>query len=213
MKKQCPNCKEEKQYSEFHKCSSRIDGLQSYCKLCKKEKFKESKRKSDKKYQSKYYSILNNREKKKEYIKKYQLSNPEKQNCYNKKYRQTIKGIQTRKEYRKKEYQEKYGKDPIFTLKITLRNRLKNAVRKGFKKGKTLEMLGCNIEEFKLYLEQQFTEDMNWSNYGSYWELDHTKPCDSFNLEILEEQYKCFNYKNIQPLEISQNRIKSNKYE
>ena len=44
MKKQCPNCKEEKQYSEFHKCSSRIDGLQSYCKLCKKEKFKESKK-------------------------------------------------------------------------------------------------------------------------------------------------------------------------
>jgi hypothetical protein len=74
-------------------------------------------------------------------------------------------------------------------------------------------MLACSIEKFKLYLEKQFTENMNWSNYGSYWEIDHIKPCDAFNLEILEEQYKCFNYQNLQPLKITENRKKSNRYE
>jgi len=212
-KKKCPNCNELKSILDYHQCSSRKDGLQVYCKKCKKERFKESKQKSDKKYQKKYLSIPENKEKKLQGVKQYQLDNPKKQKEYIKKYRQSRKGIITRKKYRKKEYQEKYGKDPIFTLKITLRNRLKNALKKGFKKGKTLDMLACSIEEFKLYLEKQFKENMNWGNYGSYWELDHIKPCDAFNLELLEEQYKCFNYKNIQPLEINKNRIKSNKYE
>jgi hypothetical protein len=66
---------------------------------------------------------------------------------------------------------------------------------------------------------------MNWENQGMVWEMDHIKPCDSFNLGILEEQYKCFHYTNIQPLfkttEIAEqngykneigNRNKSNKY-
>ena len=65
MEKRCPNCKEIKPYVEFFKCSSRVDGLQVYCKSCKKERFKESKKKSDKKYTSKWLSIPENKEKKK----------------------------------------------------------------------------------------------------------------------------------------------------
>jgi hypothetical protein len=34
-----------------------------------------------------------------------------------------------------------------------------------------------------------------------------------FKLENLEEQKECFTFTNIQPLEVTQNRIKSNKYE
>jgi hypothetical protein len=212
-KKECPNCKELKPISDYFKCSSRKDGLQLYCKICKKERFKESKQKSDKKYGKKYLSIPENKEKKHQYVKQYQLDNPEKQKEYTKKHRQSEKCTITRKKYRKKEYDQKYGKDIEWTLKLILRNRLKNALINNFQKGKTLEMLGCSVEEFKLYLEKQFTENMNWDNYGSYWEIDHIKPCDAFNLEILEEQYICFNYKNLQPLEKIKNRKKSNKYE
>lgn len=212
-KKKCPNCGEVKCENEFYKCSSNKDGLQVYCKICKKERFRESKRESDKKYGKKYCSILENKVKKQEYIRQYQLDNPEKQKAYTKKYRQSEKSKTTSRKWRKKEYEEKYGKDPIFTLKLTLRNRLKNALKKGFKKGKTLEMLGCSVEEFKLYLEKQFDKNMSWDNYGSYWELDHIKPCDAFDLNNLEEQKKCFTFTNIQPLEKITNRKKSNKYE
>jgi hypothetical protein len=212
-KKECPNCKELKFFSEYYKCSSRKDGLQVYCKKCKKERFKESKQKSDKKYGEKYLLIPENKEKKYQYVKQYQKLHPEGQKMYVKKHRQSEKGIITRKIYRKKEYDQKYGKNTEWTLKLILRNRLKNALKNNFQKGKTLDMLGCSIEEFKLYLEKQFTENMNWDNYGNYWEIDHIKPCDSFNLEILEEQYICFNYKNLQPLEKTKNRKKSNRYE
>ena len=53
---------------------------------------------------------------------------------------------------------------------------------------------------------------MSWDNYGNYWEIDHKIPCDYFNLENMEEQKQCFHYSNTQPLEVSQNRIKSNKW-
>jgi hypothetical protein len=211
--KKCPNCNIIKSTSDYFKCSSRKDGLQVYCKKCKKERFKESKQKSDKKYLEKYILIPENREKKHQYSKQYQLDNPEKQKEYIKKHRQSEKSIITRKKYRKKEYDQKYGKNIEWTLKLILRNRLKNALKNNFQKGKTLEMLGCSIEEFKLHLDKQFTKHMNWNNYGNYWEIDHIKPCDAFNLKILEEQYICFNYKNLQPLEKTKNRKKSNKYE
>ena len=37
------------------------------------------------------------------------------------------------------------------------------------------EYLGCNIETFKKHVEQQFTEDMSWENYGE-WNIDHKIP-------------------------------------
>ena len=213
--RKCPECNEVKPATEYYKSAKTQDGLQCYCKVCKKEKFKESKRKSDKKYSKKWLSIPENKEKKYKQSRQYQLDNPEKQLSYAKKCRQTEKYKIKARKWRKKQYDEKYGmdKDPIFTLKLLLRNRLKNALKNKFKKGKTLEMLGCSVEEFKLYLEKKFTPKMNWENYGSYWELDHIKPCDSFDLSKLEEQKKCFTFTNIQPLEKIANRIKSNKYE
>lgn len=213
--KKCPNCNELKPHTEYYRCSSMKDGCQVYCKICKKERFRESKRKSDKKFNEKYLAIPENKEKKDKQSRQWQLDNPEKQLGYAKKCRQTKKYKINARKRRKKQYDEKYGmgKDPIFTLKILLRNRLKNALKNGFKKGKTLEMLGCSVEDFKLYLEKKFTPEMNWENYGSYWELDHIKPCDAFDLSKLEEQNKCFIFTNIQPLEKIKNRIKSNKYE
>jgi hypothetical protein len=218
--RKCPECNEIKPSTEYYKCSTNKSGLQDYCKICKKEKFRDSKRKSDKKYHKKYYSIPENRENKAAYSRQYHLDNPEKQKAYCKKHRQTEKWRIKSRARRKKEHDEKYGmdKDPIFTLKLILRNRLKNALKNQingvtFKKGKTLEMLGCSMEEFKVYLENKFTPEMNWENYGIYWELDHIKPFDAFNLSNVEEQKKCCIFTNIQPLGKIDNRIKSNKYE
>jgi hypothetical protein len=44
------------------------------------------------------------------------------------------------------------------------------------------------------------------------WHIDHIKPCSTFNLSIKEEQLKCFNYENLQPLWWFENLEKSNKY-
>ena len=79
------------------------------------------------------------------------------------------------------------------------------------KEDKTIEYLGCSIGDYCNYLEQQFTKEMNWGNYGEYWEIDHILPIASFDLNNTEEMYKCFHYNNTQPLSRKENREKSDK--
>jgi len=53
---------------------------------------------------------------------------------------------------------------------------------------------------------------MTWDNYGYYgWHIDHIKPCASFDLVDEEEQRKCFNYRNLQPLWSGDNFAKNSK--
>lgn len=40
--KYCARCNQSKPVSEFNKCSSRYDGLQGYCRLCKKQMYVEN---------------------------------------------------------------------------------------------------------------------------------------------------------------------------
>jgi hypothetical protein len=68
------------------------------------------------------------------------------------------------------------------------------------------------MEEYTQYLEQMFTQDINWDNYGEYWEIDHIKPIDAFDLNDETQLYKAFKYTNTQPLKKKDNREKSNKF-
>jgi hypothetical protein len=54
---------------------------------------------------------------------------------------------------------------------------------------------------------------MDWINYGSYWHIDHIIPCTLYDLFLESEQKKCFNYRNLRPLEIKENFRKSNKFD
>lgn len=103
--------------------------------------------------------------------------------------------------------------DIDFHIKTALRVRIRSVCRaKGVRKTtKHNELLGCSVTQFRQHLQSKFTDKMSWENYGSYWEIDHIIPCASFNLLNEEDQKKCFNYKNTQPLTISENRRKSKK--
>lgn len=52
---------------------------------------------------------------------------------------------------------------------------------------------------------------MTWSNYGSFWELNHTPPVKSFSLSDSEQRSLCFDWVNVRPLECVKNRIKNTK--
>lgn len=106
--------------------------------------------------------------------------------------------------YTKKRIQE----DPEYKLRHTLGIKLCNFIRSI--KGAN-DFLGCDILQFTKYIEDQFTEEMNWNNHGIVWELDHKKPISSFTLSNPEEQKICFHYTNLQPLIKEKNRIKLNK--
>ena len=120
--------------------------------------------------------------------------------------------IKISKEYVKYEKKRK-AIDPEFKLLKTLRSRLSSAIKNqnGKKSNNTLKLVGCSIPFLKGYLEAKFKDGMTWENHGK-WHIDHIKPCCSFNLLLEEEQKKCFNYKNLQPLWEKENLSKSGKY-
>lgn len=98
------------------------------------------------------------------------------------------------------EWQKRQRKTNLnFKIKNNLRCRIWKAIKRENKTLKTMDFIGCTIHELKIHLEMQFTEGMNWDNYGK-WEIDHIKPCSKFDLTDIEQQKICFHYTNLQPL-------------
>ena len=105
--------------------------------------------------------------------------------------------------------------NPQAKLAASLRQRMRKVLKGNIKCAETLELLGCSLEEWEIYLENKFTDGMNWDNYGKdvdNWQIDHIKPCASFKLELEEEQKACFHYSNTQPLWQPDNASKGCKF-
>ncbi len=85
--------------------------------------------------------------------------------------------------------------------------------RKRIKKNEgTIALLGCSIVELKTYLESLFQPGMSWENYGygyDKWNVDHIRPCASFDLANQEQQKICFHWTNLQPLWQTENMLKA----
>lgn len=118
-------------------------------------------------------------------------------------------------EWRKRNWAKVYAKrlEPTNKIASMFRSRLCTAIKKqlGFKKVKSIELLGCSIPELMNHLQSKFYANMSWKNYGSYWHIDHVRPCASFNLQNEKEQQICFHYSNLQPLTAKDNIIKGAK--
>lgn len=147
---------------------------------------------------------LNNLNKTKEYQKQYRSENKENRKIYANSNREHINnGLRIlRQEKRNNDGAYRFRQNMGSLLSVILKNPSWQIV------SKVEEYLGCSIYEFKNHIENQFTEEMSWENYGNFWELDHIKPCSSFNLNNEEERKNCFNVLNTRPLKVSENRIK-----
>jgi hypothetical protein len=151
--------------------------------------------------------ISNNPEQHKQIRKKYNLKNIEKIREYSQNYdsKEVQKTYYNKNKNKFLDYKKKRRKtDPIFKLTENIRKRI-YASLKNNRNGK-LKYLGCSVEEYKIYLENQFNKNMNWENYGTYWEIDHINPLFSFNLSQEEKIVEAFHYSNTRPLEITLNR-------
>lgn len=94
---------------------------------------------------------------------------------------------------------EKYNNDISYKITQILRSRFYFSLKIN-KTQSAISLLGCSIEQLKQHLEQQFLPEMNWENHGKIWEIDHIKPCSSFDLTQEKQQQECFHYSNLQPL-------------
>lgn len=109
-------------------------------------------------------------------------------------------------------FQEYYEKYPEKKIARNLRSRLVKLIRGKTRRLHTNELVGCEWTFLKRHLESQFDVNMSWSNYGTYWHVDHIRPCQSFRLHNIEEQRACFHWTNLRPLEGAENISKNAKF-
>jgi len=201
----CSSCKIEKNYIDFSKNKLKKDGYQNTCVSCNKiyiiknkeliknkKKIYYNKNKEEILSKKKEYHI-NNKEEILKIKKEYSKNNREKINTY---YR----------EYSKKRKE----KDNLYKLTCNIRTLIGMSIKgKGYtKKSKTSEYLGCTFNEFKIYIEEKFIENMSWENRME-WHLDHIYPISLAETE--QEIIKLNHYTNFQPLWAVDNLRKGNK--
>lgn len=197
------NCKLDKEYS-CKKCKYKNSAKWNYIN-------KESRKKSIIKYTNsekgisyrKNYYDTNKKEKLK-YQKNYYIDNIEKIKLYRKKYNKENKS-------KLRETQRKYYKKyPWIKMWRAILNSSLQRMKK-LKTERTFRLLGYTSKELKTHLESKFNSKMNWSNYGSYWVVDHIKPVSKFDKNTNIKEICALS--NLQPLERIENLKKSNKYE
>jgi hypothetical protein len=94
-----------------------------------------------------------------------------------------------------------------YRIKKSLAARLRNVLNK---ETTTMNYIGCNIQYLREWFEFNFTEEMNWDNYGSYWSIDHIIPVCKFDLTNEDEKLKCWNWSNMMPVTVYYNSSKKN---
>jgi len=179
----------------------------------KKRKYREENRELVNEFQRQY--VERNKDKVKQRKKEYYIRNRDKiiakRQAISEQTKQTmelyrIKNVDKIREYNRKRYKS----SPQVRISKTIRSRIQDALKREHKSSRTEKLLGISFKEFKTYIEIMFKPNMSWDNYGE-WEIDHIKPISSFDLTNPKEQFKAFNYKNTQPLWLSENRRKSAK--
>ena len=189
-----------------------------------KEKLKEYRKQYRKKNKDKiktrvklYYE--KNKEKIEQKKGEYYEKNKEKISSYQKQYRKDNKEkINKCCRIRK---QERRDKETQYRLVGNMRHRLHGALKaqKAKKNKRSMEYFACTVEHFYTYIESLFTDEMSWDNQGKKaedkrgWQLDHRRPCASFDFNNEEEIYMCFHWSNYQPLWAEDNNKKSDIYD
>ena len=183
----CTKCNRELFISNFIKGNDK-DGLNYWCKDCFKEYYQNHKIEIIKRAKQ---NQQEHKEERKNYLREYRRIHRKEHNEY---------------------IRNKRKSDIKFNLGYSLRKRIWKTLKNNSKSEHTLVLVGCSLESLKKHLESQFQPGMSWNNYGK-WHVDHIKPCALFDLSKPEEQRKCFNYTNLQPLWALDNLRKYKKYD
>jgi len=239
--KVCTSCQEKLPATNeyFHKKITGQYGIVAKCKKCmhnynienykkhrekrikakrkyKKENYNkvlESSRKSyqkhrDKRLEEKRLELKLYPEKMKQRRKEQYIKHREKRLLAVKEY---VKNNKDKIRKRRSEYTiNRYHNDPAFKIKMTLSRRMRGLIKKNGTR--TVDLIGCSIDDLKKHLEAKFTDGMNWENYGrNGWHIDHIRPCAGFDLTKKKQQKICFHYTNLQPLWEADNIRKGDK--
>jgi len=218
MDKFCTLCHETKSIDNFGKNKLMKDGHINQCKPCRSAYLKDYSEKNKEKLvnRSKEY-YKENQEKIKERVRTHWNDNADE---INQKRRSRYENDD---EYRDKKLAEcsasnakhrperrrksRNDKDASYYLELC-RKRMWHAFNgRESKTDKTINLLGCDGEFLKKYLESTKVEGKDYSDAH----IDHIIPCSSFDFSDEEQQRKCFHYTNLQLLPAKENLKKGNK--
>jgi transposase-like protein len=104
-----------------------------------------------------------------------------------------------KRNYNRQYYPKKYRDDVQHRTSERMRQRLNKMIRQGDRSSRTAEIIGTSHQDFLEWIEFQFTESMNWENYGTVWCFEHCYPLSAFNLTNEEELKKAMHWVNIRP--------------
>jgi hypothetical protein len=65
---------------------------------------------------------------------------------------------------------------------------------------------GLPIDDFRKWIEIQFTNDLSWDNFAESWQFDHIVPVAYFDFSLEEDLRLCWNFINIRVERISDNK-------
>ena len=219
--KTCSVCGEEKsKFKEFNLTKNtrgEVTPKASWCRDCnsKKEYDRRAGNNNWKEYQAKYR--LENKEKIRAHYEENKDQILEKCKEYRDSHQEQIR------EYKHNYYQKEENKqrvnekvklrkktDPQFKLMGNIRQGIHRCLR-GKKLNSTEELIDCDQKFLKDWIEYQWKSDenMSWSNYGTYWHIDHVIPLSFFDLDNINEQTMACNWSNLRPLEARENLSKN----
>jgi len=132
------------------------------------------------------------RQRQREWTKSYRLNNP-------KKYKEQCR-----------QNRRKQAEKPINRILKNVRKRLRDVMRG---KRNALNVVGCTRQQLQEHLQSQFTDQMHWNNYGTYWHVDHIVPVSHFDLTNSEHIKLVHHYTNLRPMEAVANMMRGNKIE
>ena len=194
--KKCSICKVYKPFDNYQKCTSCSNGITAHCKECDTIK--------SKKYRDSISEVEKKRRKREDYEKNKQSYIERARNWTNNNRERHNETIKIRTKVRMIE-------EPLYKLKSNISSLIRITFTKNLggvypKKSKTLDILGCTLEEFKYHIESQFLNWMNWDNQGNCetneynctWHFDHIIPISVACTE--EEVYMLNHWSNFQPL-------------
>lgn len=202
--KKCKKCGLEKDISNFNNRKKSKDGLDYTCKECVSEfnkKYNLENKLKIKIRRSNFYK--ENKDRLNDISNLYHEINKDKIKEYNSK-----ESVKIRYRNYKREYKKKRSKtDILYFLTERIRKNIHTLFKtNGFKKSKkTVDILGCSFDDFKLHIESKFEPWMNWDNKGLYngefdygWDIDHIVPLSTATTE--EDLIRLNHYTNLQPL-------------
>jgi hypothetical protein len=197
--KKCQKCEMTKPIDKYRKYTKNDNSYSSVCKQCLNEMDKSRKKNLRKKKQETFMVKCEkcNEEKALKYFAKLKKFYKKKicLDCYPKFLTE-----------QKTEWCRNERKSNInYRLKKSLAARLRNVL---VKNNTTMNYIGCNIQYLREWFEYNFTKEMKWENYGSYWSIDHVIPVCKFDLTKEDEKFKCWNWSNMVPVTVKYNSSK-----